>query len=142
MPSNRSCATIDAVDEFQIYLWRADDIRDKITIRLELKPGREAEWPEVREKMAKALADAHEGLRFNLELMPAGSLPRFELKAKRLVDARPTAQYAIARRGMAETQTSLVAAAAALSAAGRLHRTPPPSGSKHPRYRLSGGHSA
>jgi phenylacetate-CoA ligase len=84
---------LDAVDEFQIYLWRADDIRDEITIRLELKPGREAEWPAVREKLAKALADAHEGLRFNIELMEPGTLPRFELKAKRLVDARPVAEY-------------------------------------------------
>ncbi|MBF6589263.1 MAG: AMP-binding protein [Ktedonobacterales bacterium] len=83
----------DAIDEFQIYLWRADDIRDEITIRLELKPGREADWPELREKLAKALADAHEGLRFNIELMEPGTLPRFELKAKRLVDARPAARY-------------------------------------------------
>jgi phenylacetate-CoA ligase len=83
----------DAVDEFQIYLWRAEDIRDEISIRLELKPGREAEWPELRERMAKALADAHEGLRFNIELMEPGTLPRFELKAKRLVDARPVAEY-------------------------------------------------
>ena len=83
----------DAVDEFQIYLWRKDDVQDEITIKVELKPGREAEWPGLERRLAKDLADAHEGLRFNIELMPANSLPRFELKAKRLVDARPVAVY-------------------------------------------------
>jgi phenylacetate-CoA ligase len=83
----------DAVDEFQIYIFRDDNIRDEIAIKLELKPGRDGEWPTLREALAKALADGHEGLRFNIELMPAGALPRFELKAKRLVDARPVAVY-------------------------------------------------
>ena len=58
-----------------------------------MKPGTESEWPEVQEKLGADLANAHEGLRFNLEQMPPGSLPRFELKARRLVDARPTATY-------------------------------------------------
>ena len=62
-------------------------------IKVELKPGREAEWPGLERRLAKDLADAHEGLRFNIEIMPANSLPRFELKAKRLVDARPVAVY-------------------------------------------------
>ncbi len=83
----------DAIDEFQIYISRDDGIRDEITIKLELKPGREGEWPTLAETLARALADGHEGLRFNIELMPAGSLPRFELKAKRLVDVRPVAVY-------------------------------------------------
>jgi phenylacetate-CoA ligase len=83
----------DAIDEFQIYISREDGIRDEITIKLELKPGRADDWPVVRDTLAKALAGGHEGLRFNLELMPTGSLPRFELKAKRLVDVRPAAVY-------------------------------------------------
>ena len=83
----------DAIDEFQIYIWRADDIRDEITIRVELKPGRMAEWPEIERQLAAALAAAHEGLRFNIVLEPPGTLPRFELKAKRLVDDRPAATY-------------------------------------------------
>jgi phenylacetate-CoA ligase len=82
----------DAIDEFQIYIWR-DDIRDEITIKVELKPGRDADWPALSETLVRELAHAHENLHFNVELMPAGSLPRFELKAKRLVDARPTAVY-------------------------------------------------
>ncbi len=84
----------DAIDEFQIYVWRDENQRDEITIKVELKPGREAEWPELEQQLAKALADAHEGLRFIIERVDYGTLPRFELKAKRLVDARPVAQYA------------------------------------------------
>jgi phenylacetate-CoA ligase len=83
----------DAIDEFQIYLAREDGIRDEITIKLEVKPGREDEWEQLRPALATALANAHEGLRFEIERMPTGSLPRFELKAKRLVDARPVAAY-------------------------------------------------
>jgi phenylacetate-CoA ligase len=82
----------DAIDEFQIYIWR-DDIRDEITIKLELKPSRESDWPALGEALARELALAHENLRFNVELLPTGALPRFELKAKRLVDARPVAVY-------------------------------------------------
>jgi phenylacetate-CoA ligase len=82
----------DSIDEFQIYVWRDENnIRDEITVRLELKPDHQAAWEPLRARLGKDLAGAHEGLRFNLELMPQGSLPRYELKAKRLVDARPQA---------------------------------------------------
>jgi phenylacetate-CoA ligase len=84
---------VDAIDEFQIYIWRRDDIRDEITIKAELKPGREAEWAAIQQQLAADLASAHEGLRFIVEQAEPGSLPRFELKAKRLVDARPVATY-------------------------------------------------
>jgi phenylacetate-CoA ligase len=82
-----------AIDEFQIYLWRKDDIQDEITIRLEIKPEFESEWPTLAQRLGKDLSEAHEGLRFNIERMEYGQLPRFELKARRLVDARPKAQY-------------------------------------------------
>ncbi|GCE45813.1 phenylacetate-CoA ligase [Thermosporothrix hazakensis] len=82
-----------SIDEFQIYLWRKDNLQDEITIRLELKPGHEGEWEQLRQQLGKDLANAHEGLRFNLELMEYGTLPHFELKARRLIDARPVAQY-------------------------------------------------
>jgi phenylacetate-CoA ligase len=81
------------IDEFQIYFWRKDTIQDEIDIKLEIKPGFESAWPELQVKLAKDLAQAHEGLRFNIVRMEHGSLPRFELKARRLVDARPVAQY-------------------------------------------------
>ena len=83
----------DAIDEFQIYIWRRDDIRDEVTVKVELKPGREGEWEEIEQKLGTDLANAHEGLRFIIERAEPGALPRFELKARRLVDARPTAQY-------------------------------------------------
>jgi phenylacetate-CoA ligase len=60
---------------------------------VELKPWYEAQWPDLKVRLAKDLAGAHEGLRFNIERMDYGVLPHFELKAKRLVDARPVAQY-------------------------------------------------
>jgi phenylacetate-CoA ligase len=83
----------DAIDEFQVYIWRRDDIRDEITIRVEVKPGREAEWPQLEQELRNELARAHEGLHFLIELMEPGSLPRFELKARRLQDVRPIAMY-------------------------------------------------
>ncbi len=75
------------VDEFQIVLSREKD-RDEITVRVEMKPGTGLRWPNVEQALLGALAEAHENLRFNVELAPEGSLPRFELKAKRLVDKR------------------------------------------------------
>ncbi|MFN8059747.1 MAG: AMP-binding protein [Vicinamibacterales bacterium] len=78
----------DLVEEFQIAIVR-EDIRDEIYVHVEPKAGRDEEWPSVRARMAKDLSVAHEGLRFHVERAPAGSLPRFELKAKRLVDKRP-----------------------------------------------------
>jgi phenylacetate-CoA ligase len=82
-----------AIDEFQIYISRRDDMQDEITIKVEIKPGHESEWADLKVKLAKDLAEAHEGLRFNIERMDYGVLPHFELKAKRLVDVRPVAQY-------------------------------------------------
>ncbi len=84
----------DAIDEFQIYVWRKGNVQDEITIKVEIKPGRDGEWPALAQRVAADLAGAHEGLRFNIDRVEHGSLPRFELKAKRLVDARPAAAYA------------------------------------------------
>jgi len=83
----------NAIDEFQIYIWRREDSQDEITIRVEITPDYASEWETMQQKLHKDLSNAHEGLRFNIELMEHGDLPRFELKAKRLVDARPKAQY-------------------------------------------------
>jgi phenylacetate-CoA ligase len=75
------------VDEFQIVLSREKD-RDEITVRCELLKGREMRWPAIKKALDHDLAEAHENLRFGLELAEPGALPRFELKAKRLVDKR------------------------------------------------------
>jgi phenylacetate-CoA ligase len=75
------------VDEFQIVITREKD-RDEITVRIELAKDGEKFWPRIKKALDHDLAEAHENLRFNLELAPPGALPRFELKAKRLVDKR------------------------------------------------------
>jgi phenylacetate-CoA ligase len=79
------------VEEFQIVLSREDGVRDEITVYCELPPGRESLWLDLQPKLSTDLADHHEGLRFNLELVAPNSLPRFELKAQRLQDRRPQA---------------------------------------------------
>ncbi len=78
----------DAIDEFQIVVWRKDDVQDEITVKVEVKPDRGAGADAMLAKLGGDLAAAHEGLRFNLERAEYGSLPRFELKAKRLKDER------------------------------------------------------
>jgi hypothetical protein len=81
-----------AVDEFQILLTRPD-LLDEITVLVELKPGREDHWTHLHQRLCRDLPAAHEGLRFNVQLAEPNSLPRFELKAKRLVDKRPAPQF-------------------------------------------------
>ena len=80
--------SFDEVDEFQIRIHR-EGIRDEITLAVEpydhVADGR---WMQVRDDLMRELADAHEGLRFHVVRASSGELPRFELKAKRLVDAR------------------------------------------------------
>ena len=78
----------DAIDEFQIRIWRKDNVQDEITVQIEFKPDAEGHSDEVVKALGKDLASNHEGLRFNVEKAEAGSLPRFELKAKRLKDER------------------------------------------------------
>jgi phenylacetate-CoA ligase len=76
------------VSEFQILLTREEGIRDEITVKIELEPDKTDAWPRLRETLGRDLAEAHEGLRFNVALAETGTLPRFELKARRLVDQR------------------------------------------------------
>ncbi len=77
------------VEEFQIVITRVDSVQDEITVKVELKPDQLECWPRLQAQLGKDLADAHEGLRFNVEQAKTGELPRFELKAKRLQDLRP-----------------------------------------------------
>ena len=77
------------VEEFQIVIERKDNVQDEITVKVELKPDQQDCWPRLQAQLGKDLADAHEGLRFNVTLSKQGELPRFELKAKRLQDLRP-----------------------------------------------------
>jgi len=77
------------VEEFQIVITREASVQDEITVKVELKPDQQHIWPQLSVRLGKDLADAHEGLRFNVLLAAVGELPRFELKAKRLQDLRP-----------------------------------------------------
>ena len=77
-----------AIEEFQLRLTR-EGLFDRITLRAELPAGApDEQWNELAERLGKALAEAHEGLRFDVERAAPGELPRFELKARRTVDLR------------------------------------------------------
>lgn len=77
----------EQIDEFQIHLYTADGIRDEIEVLIEV-PDAAADADRLVRELGTALSEAHEGLRFGVRSVELGSLPRFELKAKRLVDER------------------------------------------------------
>ena len=76
------------IEEFQVRLYTADGIRDEIEVLVECTGQGEGPPHGLLRDLGDGLARAHEGLRFGVRLAQAGSLPRFELKAKRLVDDR------------------------------------------------------
>jgi len=76
------------ISEFQIVLTRdgyADEITVQIEPRQEVHDSRLAFLPY---EVAEDLAEAHEGLRFNVVLAEPGTLPKFEQIANRLQDLR------------------------------------------------------
>jgi phenylacetate-CoA ligase len=75
------------VDEFQIHLYTAEGIRDEIEVLVEI-PDEGADPVRILDELGRSLADAHEGLRFGVRQVENGTLPRFELKAKRTLDER------------------------------------------------------
>ncbi|MBI3078101.1 MAG: phenylacetate--CoA ligase family protein [Deltaproteobacteria bacterium] len=77
----------DEVDEFQIVLHRVG-VQDEVTVKLELRQGAEGLAVPIQEAIARELAEAHEGLRMNVRAVPKGTVPRFELKSRRLLDLR------------------------------------------------------
>jgi phenylacetate-CoA ligase len=70
------------VEEFQVRLYTTEGFRDEIEVSVEMAAGGDLD------ELGRRLAEAHEGLRFRVREAEAGSLPRFELKAKRLTDDR------------------------------------------------------
>lgn len=76
------------IEEFQVRLEHLDG-RDEVILLVEPHPTvSEDGWTALARDLATDLAGAHEGLRFLLRRAETGSLPRFELKAKRLTDLR------------------------------------------------------
>ena len=76
------------IEEFQTVIFH-EGIRDEIKLRVELDPDSSAEeWERVRDDLHRRLGHAHEGLNFQIERAADGELPRFELKAKRMIDMR------------------------------------------------------
>ncbi|MGN6871896.1 MAG: phenylacetate--CoA ligase family protein [Solirubrobacteraceae bacterium] len=76
------------VEEFQTVISH-EGIRDEITLRVELKPEWDGDsWAQLHDALHRRLGHAHEGLNFRIERAGAGELPRFELKAKRMIDMR------------------------------------------------------
>jgi phenylacetate-CoA ligase len=80
---------LEDIDEFQIHLYTADDIRDEIEVLVEMPDCENREEKDgILQQLAIKLREAHEGLRIGVKEVPPGSLPKFELKAKRLKDDR------------------------------------------------------
>ncbi len=90
-----------AVDEFQIRLWTEDSIRDEIEVIVELPNLDDAAAAKLMAALGRQLAESHEGLRIGVRRGEAGSLPRFELKAKRVNDERIVIGSAGTRRTQA-----------------------------------------
>jgi phenylacetate-CoA ligase len=75
------------IDEFQIHLFTAEGIRDEIEVLVEI-PDEKADAGAITSELGRRLAEAHENLRFGVRQVENESLPRFELKAKRVLDER------------------------------------------------------
>jgi phenylacetate-CoA ligase len=75
------------IDEFQIHLFTVEGRRDEIELLVEI-PDASVDAEKVLSQLQKELAGAHEGLRFGVRKVQNETLPRFELKAKRLQDER------------------------------------------------------
>jgi phenylacetate-CoA ligase len=75
------------IDEFQIHLYTEEGIRDEIEILVEI-PDPNVDAGRILADLSRELGEAHEGLRFGVKRVENETLPRFELKAKRLVDDR------------------------------------------------------
>jgi phenylacetate-CoA ligase len=77
----------DEIDEFQVHLFTAEGIRDEIEVLVEVpQPTRPVE--ELLKELSTRLSEAHEGLRIGAKQVADQSLPRFELKARRVNDER------------------------------------------------------
>lgn len=73
-------------DEYEVEVKKRGDT-DEITLRVELLPGSEDRRPEIEAHLVDQLR-LKTNLRYDLEFHPYGSLPRYEVKARRFRDLR------------------------------------------------------
>jgi phenylacetate-CoA ligase len=73
-------------DEYEVVIVKKGDI-DDITLKVELKPGNEGSIDAVKENLAGSLR-LHTNLGYNIEFHDYGTLPRYDVKAKRFRDLR------------------------------------------------------
>jgi phenylacetate-CoA ligase len=73
-------------DEFEVVVDKVGDI-DRITLKIELATGRESQRQEIEAKLKDQLR-LKTNLGYKLEFHDYGTLPRYEVKAKRFKDLR------------------------------------------------------
>ena len=76
----------DLGDEYEVLVTKRGDI-DDILLKVELLPGKEGEEKNVLTHLKDQLR-LKTNLGYRIEVHPYGSLPRYELKAKRFKDLR------------------------------------------------------
>jgi phenylacetate-CoA ligase len=76
----------DLGDEYEVLVTKKGDI-DDILLKVELLPGKEGEEKNVLARLKDQLR-LKTNLGYGIEVHPYGSLPRYELKAKRFKDLR------------------------------------------------------
>jgi phenylacetate-CoA ligase len=75
------------VEEFQIVFKRVEGL-DEIIVRIEPVPALPlSSWPALKENLSKGL-QLGLGIRASVDLAERGSLPRWDHKAKRVIDER------------------------------------------------------
>ncbi len=75
-------------DEYEVVIDKDADV-DRITLKIELLPGRESERPSIEGRLIDELR-LETNLRYDLEFHDYGALPRYEVKARRFKDLRGT----------------------------------------------------
>jgi phenylacetate-CoA ligase len=73
-------------DEYEIVLYREQD-QDEIIVKAEILPEYQQDAEKLKQRAIRELRNATQ-LRCEVEFHPFGSLPRYEVKAKRLKDLR------------------------------------------------------
>jgi len=76
---------VEGVDsEYEVHLYTESGM-DRMLVKVEMKDGRD---PKLVEMELEELFKRKAGVKANFELLPSGTLPRYEKKAKRIIDNR------------------------------------------------------